>query len=464
MSKIDFREEFRGIGAAEFRIDRVLFIAPQSDRAPDVAFLKLKGTSGGELPAPVPVHTRFKSVVKKDRFVAVVGYPARDSRNSASAMSQVFGDIYDVKRFAPGVVMGADADEWWFTHDCSTLGGNSGSAVLDIETGKAVGLHFAGTPGQSNFAVRIDIVLDMLTSTRGRVLVPVASLTRGLIEKVRPKEKYTAPGYDERFLGSRIPMPTAASPGDSVRVERQGQDKRRLDYMHFSVRMSRSRRLPAITAVNIDGRSRRKLPRKQSWFFDPRLRKDQQVGKAFYGPTEFDRGHMVRREDPVWGPDGDARLANEDTFHYTNAAPQHPDLNQREWSELEDYILDNADARDVKVSVFTGPVFDDDDPVIEGVRVPLRFWKVAAVIDDSTGKLATAGYILSQQDMVAVEFRYGAFKVYQVAIRDIEEVAKVRFGQAVRRADGFAARVGEEGVPSWAPGIEIRRAEDVRFT
>ena len=38
-------------------------------------------------------------------------------------------------------------------HDASTLGGNSGSAVIDLETGEAVGLHFAGSYLQANYAV-----------------------------------------------------------------------------------------------------------------------------------------------------------------------------------------------------------------------------------------------------------------------------------------------------------------------
>ena len=40
----------------------------------------------------------------------------------------------------------------YFTHDCTTLGGNSGSVVLDLTTGEAVGLHFAGANGGSVFS------------------------------------------------------------------------------------------------------------------------------------------------------------------------------------------------------------------------------------------------------------------------------------------------------------------------
>ena len=39
------------------------------------------------------------------------------------------------------------------THDASTLGGNSGSAVLDLATGEVIALHFAGLYLDANFAV-----------------------------------------------------------------------------------------------------------------------------------------------------------------------------------------------------------------------------------------------------------------------------------------------------------------------
>ncbi len=39
------------------------------------------------------------------------------------------------------------------THDCSTLGGNSGSAVLDLENGDVLALHFGGAYQKQNYAV-----------------------------------------------------------------------------------------------------------------------------------------------------------------------------------------------------------------------------------------------------------------------------------------------------------------------
>lgn len=39
------------------------------------------------------------------------------------------------------------------THDSSTLGGNSGSAIIDVRTGEVIGLHFAGLYLRANYAV-----------------------------------------------------------------------------------------------------------------------------------------------------------------------------------------------------------------------------------------------------------------------------------------------------------------------
>ncbi|AKJ28184.1 DNA/RNA non-specific endonuclease [Caldimonas brevitalea] len=463
LPRIDFHEEYRSVVAAEFRIERVLYIAPHSETAPDVAFLKVVPGETAGLPTPIEPVADLRKHLRERRFMAVVGYPARDSRSDSRLMDRIFGDVYDVKRFSPGEVMTVHKDNWFFEHDATTLGGNSGSVILDLQTGKALGLHYAGAHRKANFAVRIDTVLEMLHIAKGRTTVGGTLAGVEWQEKTRPVDSYTATGYDERFLGVRVPLPKPGRAADLLPVNEE-KDAWRLDYTHFSVRMSASRRLPLLTAVNIDGSERRKLSRKgQVWFFDPRIEREQQVGKEFYGPSGFDRGHMVRREDPVWGTPEEAARANEDTFHYTNAAPQLPGLNQREWLELEDYVLDNADALDLKVSVFTGPVFAPGDPVMHEVQVPLRFWKVAVLVDAGSGELSCAAYLLSQEDMLAEAFHYGRFKTYQVPLTHLEELTGINFGKALRDADGYTGRGGHESVPKWSPGIEIRCPEDVQF-
>src|SRR5262249_61524530 len=131
---------------------------------------------------------------------------------------------------------------------------------------------------------------------------------------------------------------------------------------NFSVIMSKAPRTPSLPAVNIDGSESKQVPRIQTWSFDGRLDKADQWGDSLYDRNDLDRGHMVRREDPIWGPLAVAREANRDTFHFTNSCPQMAGVNQRIWLGLENYILHHARVDNMRVAVFTGPVFSTADP------------------------------------------------------------------------------------------------------
>jgi endonuclease G len=47
-------------------------------------------------------------------------------------------------------------------HDATTLGGNSGSVVIDLTSGKAAALHFGGIEGERNQAVQAPRVQQIL--------------------------------------------------------------------------------------------------------------------------------------------------------------------------------------------------------------------------------------------------------------------------------------------------------------
>src|SRR6185503_4931810 len=87
---------------------------------------------------------------------------------------QIFGDVYDKKRLAPGQVTGVGPDE--MEHDCSTLGGNSGSLLVNLRTGEGVGLHFSGLFLQANFAVPAPRVRDLLRRVQQGELPGAATL------------------------------------------------------------------------------------------------------------------------------------------------------------------------------------------------------------------------------------------------------------------------------------------------
>jgi endonuclease G, mitochondrial len=98
----------------------------------------------------------------RDREIAAIGYPGRSrdrSRKAVELEKKYFGDIFGVKRIAPGEIRDrAQIDSFKhlvfaMTHDSSTLPGNSGAAILDVTTGEIVGLHFAGITLKANYAV-----------------------------------------------------------------------------------------------------------------------------------------------------------------------------------------------------------------------------------------------------------------------------------------------------------------------
>jgi endonuclease G len=170
----------------------------------------------------------------------------------------------------------------------------------------------------------------------------------------------------------------------------------RLDYQHFSIVMSKSRRIAMFVACNIDGSTSKTIDRgDDKWAYDGRIPLDAQIGEELYADNDLDRGHLVRREDPNWGTDESAAVANEDTFHFTNCSPQMGAFNQRTWLGLENYILQNTRRWQDRVTVFTGPVFRDDDPVYRGIRIPVAYWKVVAFVHDDGRPSATA-YVIDQ--------------------------------------------------------------------
>jgi len=271
-------------------------------------------------------------------------------------------------------------------------------------------------------------------------------------------------GYDPGFLTVDVPLPLSGA----------GRNLTMLDYTHFTVQFDLGRRLAAATAVNIDGGSLLDIERGDDWHFDPRIDQDHQAGPELYARNDLDRGHLVRRRDPVWGLADVAEQANFDSFVYTNAAPQANMFNQSKllWSGLEDYILEHAELNELRLSVFTGPVFTAADPSYRGIKIPLAFWKVAVWADQNHG-LAAAGYLLDQRpalDGIDLNeaFRLaastettpplGQFRTFQVPIRDIEQLTDLSFGPA-SDADRLVQRQLSPG--EWTQWVELKTPSDM---
>ncbi len=494
-ASVDFLEEVGRTDDRTFQLRQVLHI--ESDTGPDMALLRVQQTGALRLAAPIALSPH--AVIARQQ-VATIGYPARDSRiPDLDLMEDIFGDVFEKKRLAPGQVIRTTNRE--LLHDCSTLGGNSGSVVLDLESGQAVGLHFAGRFLEANFAVPAALVQQRLNAVlggerRSTVSVPgtptpqvrVAPATSGerqltvtipvritvdigdasgqaaaaappaeppvtggdigdtggddddgelILTEALPEDYEDREGYITTFLGDglEVPLPTVeTNPDDVLTFEFMGEERDLLDYEHFSVMMGKPRKMCIFSAVNIDGTQPKKAKR-PGWRTDPRIPQSAQLIKPVYGdPPKFSRGHMTRREDPMWGDLETAKRGNADSMHLTNAVPQMQPFNGGIWLGLEEYALQNAREDDMRICVFTGPVFSANDPVRFGVKIPIRFWKVIAFIHDETGELTATGYVMSQKSFLQeTEFIFGAHSTVQTTLANIETMTGLSFGDLVSR-------------------------------
>ena len=511
-ASIDFVEEFDNPSESSFVLKQVLYIEEDGD-GPDLAFLRAEAAPGRALADPIALSTK----TKPDGFVAAIGYPARDPRiPDPVKMDRIFLGRYDKKRLAPGEILGVAPAA--LRHDCSTLGGNSGSAIVALATGEAVGLHFGGTFLTSNRAVpsvvireRLDAVLsgrpirpprqpqpdprpetpspavavavaEPSAATGVTYVIPLrvtfdigapqietttvtvspgpAAVEQTAFSAEIPAAQLAArQGYVDTFLGAgdlKVALPRVTKDKADVLVFVDNEHV--LKYEHFSVVMSRSRRMCRYSAVNIDGTQEQLGLKRPGWRRDSRIGRDEQIRDECYGDApKFARGHMTRREDPIWGDDQSAANGNADSMHVTNACPQMQTFNAGTWLDLESYALDNARDADQKISVFTGPFFTPDDITRDGVLIPAEYWKIIAFVHDDTGELCATGYTQSQKDHITeTEFVFGEFETYQRRIADIQSRVGLSFGR-LSKVDAYVEPEGFGAQP-------IRGANDIVYT
>ena len=143
-AEVDFVEEVDADPDPErvFAISKFTYLA--DDASADVAIGRIRKPQAGDAHQLRPLELAGDDGKDKD-IVAVIGYPARDSlRNDPDQMEDYFKGLYDVKRYAPGFLKVQDGVRV-LGHDCTTLGGNSGSPVIRLSDRKVVGLHFCWT-------------------------------------------------------------------------------------------------------------------------------------------------------------------------------------------------------------------------------------------------------------------------------------------------------------------------------
>jgi serine protease len=182
---IDFSET--ADGSRRFRITGVL--AAGTDRTfglinfshLDMALISVEQTNGAGRPLPGPlgvIAEGTRTTTKTELFV--IGYPARPGTSAmkdpvtgqfsaevAKRLGEIFNVQYGRKYLSPGLMektvgtVPGDSKSWIFSHDATTLGGNSGSCVIALEYPLGViGLHFGGATLTANYAHALPQVKD----------------------------------------------------------------------------------------------------------------------------------------------------------------------------------------------------------------------------------------------------------------------------------------------------------------
>ncbi|WP_160051559.1 DNA/RNA non-specific endonuclease [Nocardiopsis sp. FR26] len=313
-----------------------------------------------------------------------------------------------------------------------SLPGDSGSAWMfknpDGRPGRVLaGLHFAGERPEDPDEHALACFPLMVFEELGITLRPPV-----------PEAVEVLEGYNPNFLGTRVAVPRA-DPRIRHDLFLLG-DTEVIPYTHFSLALSGSRRFPHWVAWNIDGGGLKKLSRRGIPFSkDPRIPDEVQVGNELYKANRLDRGHIARRADLLWGGLSEAGKANTDSFFYTNITPQMEDFNQSSqnglWGRLEDAVFADTEVDDLRVSVFAGPVFQDDDRVYRGVRVPREYWKVIAFREH--GGLRATAFLLTQNLDQLEALELDEFRVYQVALSEVEERCRLRFPADLHEAEAI---------------------------
>lgn len=110
------------------------------------------------------------------------------------------------------------------------------------------------------------------------------------------------------------------------------------------------------------------------------LRKKTIDGTFEYDGFGFDRGHLAPSADFRWSAN-----ALSESYYYSNMTPQRPEFNRGSWASLEGLLRKIVDQEKKQFYVITGPVLNENLPVIEQsidkIKIPEYHYKI--IVDAS---------------------------------------------------------------------------------
>jgi endonuclease G len=240
-------------------------------------------------------------------------------------------------------------------------------------------------------------------------------------------------GFDSRFLTHEVEIPKLATDAARADLRRTRGGEAVRHCTHFSLSMSASRRFCRWVAWNIDGANHVATTGDiRNFKDDPEYEEGAQVDEDLYVKNDLDQGHIAAFADVSWGTVEEAARARAQSCFFTNITPQLDSFNRSNlkgvWGALEASIAEENDVEGRRISVFGGPIFDEDDVSFKDALVPRAFWKVVAYVED--GVLKAKAFVLTQNDLEGrlEKLVLGEYRMHQRRVSELASKLELDFG------------------------------------
>jgi endonuclease G len=148
------------------------------------------------------------------------------------------------------------------------------------------------------------------------------------------------------------------------------------------------------------------------------VRQPKADGTFTYDGFGFDRGHLAPSADFRW-----SATALSESYYYSNMTPQRPEFNRESWAELEGLLRSIVDQEKKPFYVITGPILNENLPVIEKsvnkLKIPEYHYKI--IVDLSTGTPRGMAFLMPNKKCES------RMSNYVVSIDSIEKLTGLDF-------------------------------------
>ncbi|MEM1393342.1 MAG: serine protease [Cyanobacteria bacterium P01_H01_bin.150] len=169
-ANVDFKAEYFSSEKNTFEVTDIIYVNSRYTELTDLAFLKIDKKGKDENDNSITLSAKPLKLIQNDinieDIVVTIGFPITEGYTDTKTI-RLIKQYFEFptnsskrKRIAPGSLLGVDRNQ--FSHDCSTLRGNSGSPIIKLNTGEVIGTHSEGTSDRNQFNsfIASEFVLD----------------------------------------------------------------------------------------------------------------------------------------------------------------------------------------------------------------------------------------------------------------------------------------------------------------